>query len=605
MRMLCIASSGRARNAKAMVATRFVVSAVSVLFVSASAEASDVSQPVLRTTLPASWDENWFGSPAVYDLDGDGAAEIIAGRHSVVYVWDNHGEMLWSAPVGQDGSLGERHGSERQYAAPVVGDLDNDGNGEIAVGFGNNVAIYDHEGRVMAGWPQTFPGPDGEIRSIAGADLDDDGTIEILAVKTSTGPVTMAWHVDGTEVGGWPQVNRSECSECNDFGGYNQNIGATDLDGDGVVEVVSTYDICHIGIMYADGRPYPAHSMFSAAGPWASSVPMFHDIDLARQGWGADMNDRDEFTDSPPCFGDIDGDGVAEIVVYSDHERAGEYVNRGNCLWVLNGDMTRADGFETPICSGEPLYTGYENNIVQVCPAAAVAHFRGDSRPEIVVPSYDGRMRCYYADGSELWSYTFDVAGDPFMGASGAVVGDLNADGVCEVIFTTYSTQEDVSSLVILNASGKELHKVALSGYGSMSPPTIADIDGDEMLELVISLKRVLQGNGVGGVQVWDIASAQKGYVAWPTGRGNNLRDGNASAGGGEGAIDGRCMARPAVHDTSDKLVFNTRGQLVRAMQDNSLAAQQRKDGVVRSFTTTSKGHPLVMLHHQDRRRKP
>jgi hypothetical protein len=31
----------------------------------------------------------------------------------------------------------------------------------------------------------------------------------------------------------------------------------------------------------------------------ASSVPMFHDIALAKQGWGNDGTDRDEFTDLP------------------------------------------------------------------------------------------------------------------------------------------------------------------------------------------------------------------------------------------------------------------------------------------------------------------
>jgi len=33
--------------------------------------ASSVSAPVLRTTLPASWDENWYSSPAVFDIDRD------------------------------------------------------------------------------------------------------------------------------------------------------------------------------------------------------------------------------------------------------------------------------------------------------------------------------------------------------------------------------------------------------------------------------------------------------------------------------------------------------------------------------------------------------
>ncbi|MBD3393909.1 MAG: hypothetical protein GF418_17380, partial [Chitinivibrionales bacterium] len=478
--------------------------------------AAAVSKPALDKTLPASWDENWFGSPAVYDLDGDGDNEIIAGRHSVLYVWSAAGGLLWSAPVGEQGSQEERHGTSRQYAAPVVGDLDGDGDGEIAIAYGHQVALYAYDGNLVTGWPREFPGPEGEIRSIAGADLDGDGTVEVLAVKTSDGPVTMAWHADGTPVDGWPQVDKSAYPNAANFGGYNQNVGAADLDGDGTPEVISSYDICHIGIMYADGSPCPADEMFADAGPWAASVPLFHDLSLATQGWGADMSDRDEFTDSPPCFGDLDGDSMPEVVLYSDHERAGEYVNRGNCLWALNPDMTRVPGFETPLCSEEPLYTGYEDNIVQVCPAPALADLAGDRRPEIVVPSYDGTMRCFSPDGDVLWEHAFDTAGDPFVGASGATIGGLNNDGSCEIVFATYAVQEDVSHLVVLDAGGDSVHAVPLSRQGSMSPPTLADVDGDGVLEIVVSLKRVLEEHGVGGVQIWKVASAVEGKRPWP-----------------------------------------------------------------------------------------
>lgn len=482
-----------------------------------------VSQPVLRTTLAASWDENWFGSVAVDDINNDGKKEIVAGRHSVLYVWDNTGKKLWRAPVGENASSTNDHGSSRQYASPVVGDLDGNGKMEIAIAYSNNVAVYDHSGALLPGWPQTFPGSEGEIRSIAGVDLDRNGRVEILAVKTSEGPVTVAWDITGKVRPGWPQVDN--CEKCNDFGGYNQNIGAADCDGDSIPEVVSTYDICHIGIMIADGTPYPAHTMFSSAGPWASSVPMFHNMDLAKQGWGADNNDRDEFTDSPPCFGDIDGDGLPEIILYSDHERAGEYVSRGNCLWVLNPDMTRVKGFETPLCSGMPLYTGYENNIVQVAPVPAIANLIDDERPEIVVPSYDGIMRCISPDGKVLWEYAFDTGAGKFIGAGGAVLGDLNDDGIAEVVFTTYSVDQNVSHLIILDNKGSCLHKIALAKRGSMSPPTLSDIDGDHKTEIIISLKDVL-GGSVGGVQIWDVASASDKNLPWPTARGNNLRNG-------------------------------------------------------------------------------
>lgn len=481
-----------------------------------------VSAPVLRITLPASWDENWFASAAVFDLDRDGGQEIIASRHSVLYVWDNKGSLLWRAPVGESASSVNDHGSSRQYASPVVGDLDKDGYGEIAIAYSNSAAVYEHDGTLKSGWPQEFPGTSGEIRSIAAIDLDGDERAEILAQKTSDGPVTVAWRLNGDVAAGWPQVQG--CEACNDYGGYNQNIGAADLDGDGTPEVVSTYDSCHIGIMCADGSPLSANPMFS--GPYVSSVPMFHDIDLAIQGWGPDGNDRDEFTDSPPVFGDIDGDSLPEIILYSDHERAGEYVNRGNSLWVLNPDLTRVSGFEQPICSGAPLYTGYEDNIVQVAPAPALGQLAGDSRPEIVVPSYDGLMRCFSPDGALLWSYRFDTAGPPFIGASGAAVGDLNDDGTPEIIFTTYSTTSDVSHLVILSAQGAVLHSITLEGRGSMSVPTLADVDSEGITEIVISLKDTL-GSGLGGVQVWDVASAKSTALPWPTGRGNYMRNGH------------------------------------------------------------------------------
>lgn len=482
-----------------------------------------VSKPTLRFNLPGSWDEDWFASTAVYDLDNDGKMEIIGSRHSVIYVWNNTGTLKWSAPVGQNGSASSTitHGSDRQYASPAVGDLDGDGKGEIAIAYSNKVAIYEDNGNLKDGWPQSFPNSTSEIRSIAAADLDGDKIKEILAVKTSSGPVTMVWNINGSGRTGWPQVQN--CDSCTDFGGYNQNIGAADLTGDRVPEVISTYDCSYIGFNYANGSPLPANAVF--AGTYISSVPMFHDLALAIQGWGANLNDRDEFTDSPPVFTDLDRDGKAEVIVYSDHERAGEYINRGNCLWVLNEDLTRMSGFDTPICSGEPIFTGYEDNIVQVAPAPALADLAGDPRLEIIVPSYDGYMRAYSAEGTLLWRYQFDIPGPPFNGASGAAASDLNDDGIPEIVFSTYSTTDNVSHLIVLDAWGQVLHKVPLLKRGSMSVPTLADIDGDDTLEIIVSLKDRIDYT-YGGVQVYDVQTARKGYQPWPTGRGNLDRDG-------------------------------------------------------------------------------
>jgi hypothetical protein len=483
---------------------------------------STVSVPQLRATLPASWDENWFSSPAVYDLDNDGSNEIVASRHSVLYVWGADRKLKWRAPVGENASSVNDHGTSRMYCSPVVGDLNNDHYGEIAIAYSNQAAVYDYKGNLLPGWPQAFPGSTDEIRSIAACDIDNDGVCEILVVKTSGGPVTNVWNISGATLAGWPQVTDPAL---NDYGGYNQNIGCADLDGNGVKDIVCTYDICHIGIMRGNGAPWPANTMFS--GKYACNVPMFHDIALAVQGWGADGNDRDEFTDSPPVFADMDNDGLPEIILFSDHEKAGEYVNRGNSLWVLNPDMTRVAGFGTPLTTGMPLYTGYQDNIVQVAPVPCISKL-GGATPNIIVPSYDGWMRCYAQNGAVLWKVQFNGAGEPFTGAGEAVAGDLNNDGVPEIIFTTYSIAKDRSHLFILNSAGQLLHRVDISGRGSMAAPTLADVDNNGTIEIVVSLKDAL-GSGLGGVQIWDVASAVKNNLDWPTGRGGYLRTGEFS----------------------------------------------------------------------------
>lgn len=120
---------------------------------------------------------------------------------------------------------------------------------------------------------------------------------------------------------------------------------------------------------------------------------------------------------------------------------------------------------------------------------------------------------------------TVDTPGGYFIGATGAVIGDLNYDGVVEIIFCTYSISQNVSHLIILDTAGKELHKNSLSKRGTMGPPTLADVAQDGDLEIVISLKDTT-GDGTGGVQIWDVTTAKTGKLPWPTGRGDLLRSG-------------------------------------------------------------------------------
>jgi len=495
-----------------------------------------VQVPALRATLPASWDENWLASPAVYDVDGDGTLEIVAARHSVLYVWRVDGTLLWKAAFSHGALEHLDHGTTRMWPSPVVGDLDGDGHVEIGVAggidgdTGANLALYDWKGELKPGWPRRFG--DSEIRSIAAADVDGDGVVEILVNKTSTGPATAVYRPDGSLHPGWPQVSAScnppvPAEGCWDYGGYNQNIGAGDLDGDGVLDVVSTYDAIGFGVFHGDGRPFPTDASFSAR--VVTAVKAYHDIALARQGRGD--GDRSEFTDSPPVVADVDGDGKLEIVLAGDHETSASTQNRGVSVWVLRPDMTRPDGWLRPKDTGMPLQYGDKGqNIVDTTPSPSVADLDGEPGLEIVVPAYDGLLHAYRPDGTVMWDYEFARAGEPFAGASEAVIADLNGDGAPEIIFTTYSSgapghADSPAHLVVLNGNGVLLHSVEIAGRGSMSAPTVADLDGDGKLEIILSLKDTL-GGGAGGVQIWDVPGSSSNCILWGTGRGGWLRQG-------------------------------------------------------------------------------
>ncbi len=496
----------------------------------------DVQAPRLRQTLPGSWDENWLASPALVDLDADGILDIVAPRHSVLYVYSGTGELRWQTAWGSSASNSPEHGSVRMWPSAAVGDFDGDDAVEIAVAAGlddaGNVAVYDASGELKEGWPQTFG--DTEIRSIAVADVDGDGVQEVLVHQQAEGPTTNVYELDGSAATGWPQIgdacNPPGGGDCMDFGGFNQNVGAGDLDGDGVMDVIATYDVIGFGVWSGDGSPFAAAADFSD--PWITMVPAYHDLALSQQGWGS--GDRSEFTYAPPVIADIDADGDHEIVLGGDHEHSASTENQGVALWVLNHDLSRPAGWETPKENGPgSLYEARGHNIVPPFPAPAVGDLDGEPGLEIVFPAYDGLIHAYRSGGDEMWTYGF-ASSAAFVGASETLIVDLNGDGSPEILFATYSEGEPrepvvPAHLVVLDAGGNELHRIELALRGSMAAPSVGDLDGDGQLELVISLKDAL-GGGDGGVQIWDLPGSSDNCVLWGTGRGGWLRQGYVPA---------------------------------------------------------------------------
>jgi hypothetical protein len=496
----------------------------------------------------------WYASPAVADLDGDGKMEIVAALYST-FVFSADG-----TPRGAKGTATEG----RVYAPHVVADLDGDGVMEVVVG-GNegSVAAYEFKGGALAvkqGWPASTcsGGQCPEARGMAAADLDGDGKIEIAVTTTNTsdtGAQVFVFEPDGSVRGGWPRYDYKAGSDLDvngygnhGYGCYGENVGIGNIDDDQELEVLATYDNHQIQAFKADGKSINAS-------PWYTNRQ--NDFDGQRMTWGqfirwSDLKVEDDhyhlhtgewpdvkqtmwlqWTASPPNVVDIDGDGKNEVVGIPNAEMKEPYETQSYAFVVLEGahgdgsrSARRKAGFETLPQSDKPaVRTGEDYYPPSGIPAPTTVNIVGDVKPEIIAPINDGFIYAIGPDGTRLWRYDF-AQGKPKTFASEVVVADLNKDGTPEIVFGTYSLEANGGHLVILSNTGALLHDITLpnqgtngNGIGSPSAPTIADLDGDGQLEILVQTFEH-------GIDVFTVPGSGKACMLWPNSRGNLLRNG-------------------------------------------------------------------------------
>lgn len=485
----------------------------------AAGGSSTVSAPKLSLTLKDRWEEGWLASPAVVDLDGDGKNEIVAPRGAALEVW------------GADGALKWRYAAKgRIWASPVVADFVGDGKLEIAVASRDQVHLVDAAGEAVPGWPVTWQ---DEMRSLAAGDVDGDGKLDLVAslAKGSPADVLMAWRSDGKPVAGFPP-NGSGASGCASTtcalaGCYDQNLAVGDLDGDGKADLVAPHDNAYASFHSGTGAAFDAHPGFTNTKK-TPGIRYLHALAEAQQGWAKDQATalQAHFTNTAPAIADIDGDGKPEIVMLASVQNAAQSDReKGVAVWVVRKDGSRVAGWETPFHAPGYLSGLWDlgDNVVGATNQVTVADVDPSSPgPEILFADFAGKIHAVSAKKTELWSFTYTT--DPKVLTGGVVVADLSGDGVPEVVFTTYSTAKDASALHVLDATGKQLHRVALSGRGAMPVPTIADVDGDGALEIVVSLKDAV--DKVESVRVYTVPGSKTNCVLWPTGRANWRRSG-------------------------------------------------------------------------------
>ncbi|MEI2741257.1 MAG: FG-GAP-like repeat-containing protein [Candidatus Competibacter sp.] len=483
---------------------------------------------------PGSWCETgWYASPAVADIDGDGQKEVLWGAYTLMAVNGATGAIKWHA---------SSPGGSRLWPSIVVADLNQDGAVEIVTADGSGyLSVYTGNGTNFPGWPVRPTGASNEIRSLAVADLDNDGDLEIVICSTRSDNQWFVYEHTGALRAGWPKMSDSDANGYA-AGCYNENIGVADIDGDGRSEIIGPNDTHYIAAFKNDGSPARANALYGLVGgqnkPWARvGVHIDHAVDL-RGYANCGVEHRPNFANSAPSIADVNGDGVPEIIVVGNVYNCGTnpYTNLYEAPFIFKADRTRwsGNGFDwtvipSPDASAAPLTEDYnviENNV----PNPIATDLDGDGFKEILYPSYDGRLHAYWLDKIEKYNWPFEVyTGGAFRFASEPLAADLDRDGKAEVIFTTWTQQgsNSVGELKIVNWQGTQLFSVALPATGddwggALPAPTLANIDGDSDLELLIGTTHT-------GLVAYDLPGTSNARVTWGTGRGSYRRTGHVT----------------------------------------------------------------------------
>src|SRR5205809_789546 len=492
-----------------------------------------VSRPVLRWQYGGCLSgpycqTGWYSSPAVADLDGDGNPDVIWGAYDVVALNGADGSLKWRAPSGNP---------NRVWPGVVVADLTGNGTLEVVVAR-QDLTVYDRFGNVL--WTRN-PFPGDELRTLAVADLDNDGQLEIIVGDAGGGtpPQLAVFEPNGAMRPGWPAVHAGEPGFSSSM--YNQNVAVADMNGDGLKEIFGATTGHYIAGLDQNGNQLTVNSVYAPRQFW-SEVGVFLDNAVDLRGYAnCGVDHRPNFQDSAPVIADVNGDGIPElIVVGSIYNCAGSYTTLYHMPFIFNLDRTRwsGSGFDwtvlpTPTPGSAPRSQDY-NVIETVVPNPVVAALDGDGLMEIIYPSYDGRVHAYWLDKTEHgnWPYripTTGAPGDDFRFASEPIVVDLDNDGHAEVIFTSWPKNNPggVGQLHILNYLGVELFRVNLPApaigntiNGSLAAPTIAHLDGGPDFQLVV-------GTMQSGVAAFDLPNSAHARILWGTGRGHYLRDGS------------------------------------------------------------------------------
>ncbi len=429
------------------------------------------------------------------DADNDGVSELVLVTTSKTHLYDLTGfiqeaEILYGATAIEVGNVDNDSANEIILASGRV--LEFDGLNTVVEwdysvsGFGAHIELVDVNADgindivgaetwyYLTTFDANLQSPVWQIRTshdigaLTVSDVNGDGAKEILYGDAQWGSIHALDAQSGLEL--WRIANP-------DHG--TTNIAVVDSDSDGAIEV-----IWGAGASSTGADHLYVHDVASLAREFVSTHidPPFHAVTL----------------------GDVDGDGVKEIVFVSFESNSGY---DDGVLFIYDSGTYALEYQSSTTLFGGLAFTGVHD--------VAVGDVDDDGQAEIVIGTdrlYDGAI--YVIDGVTRTienTYIYD-SGSPIYAVA---IADVDNDGATEIIAGggTQNTGSPGTFAYVINGSTGAVEwksvNLGVNFWDDIYALETADVDGDGVLEIVTTIDYLYVIDGVTHTQ-WQ--SAQGGY---------------------------------------------------------------------------------------------
>ncbi len=447
-----------------------------------------------------------YGGATVGDLDRDGDLEVVvASLYGKVYAWEHDGAVRTGFPVSLDPSYSlnpkyladEREGGRDRFnrrlfgvaSAPVLEDMNMDGRLEIiCAALDNHVYVWDADGQGLPGWPVLVIDP-------ARFEVADESTHKIVRGPQGcpecdfyTGKIVSTPAVGDINGDGYPEIVVGTNEQYDE----HMNISLSS----GVLGIVAQLDVvggnARLHALHHDGADHDGGALVEG---WPVRLSLLVPELLPYLGSG---------TPGAPVLGDVDGDGTLEIAAFSTAGPVYLLNGDGSSFYGADGDgdyhvmdtgLLRDSGKDLPTvpAAGSPLFadlTG-EGRLACIAPSAGLRKLADLGFPAEQVNS-ENHISAWNALTGKMFE-GFPVFMDDLQFIASPSVADLDGDELPEIVGGSGGF------LVRAYNVGGEMPAgwPKFTGNWVISTPGIGDTDGDGLLEVALMTRR-------GDLYVWN-----------------------------------------------------------------------------------------------------